>query len=195
MRSVPVLLLLATAACSSAPGGADPAPVPSTAPTIQTERVVTSSGGGGLAITTANLDNNIRLLSTGNVAQVWSVLPSIYQDLGIPLTVKDDNRKVIGNEGWRTRRSIGRVPMQRYLDCGRSGTIENAETYQINMTIVTTVTANPDGGSVVGTIISAVGRNPVTSSTQDVRCASTGDLEIRIRDMVQQRVAAMVQQP
>ena len=46
MRSVPVLLLLATAACSSAPGGADPAPVPSTAPTIQTERVVTSSGGG-----------------------------------------------------------------------------------------------------------------------------------------------------
>ena len=123
------------------------------------------------------------------------MLPSIYQDLGIPLTVKDDNRKVIGNEGWRTRRSIGRVPMQRYLDCGRSGTIENAETYQINMTIVTTVTANPDGGSVVGTIISAVGRNPVTSSTQDVRCASTGDLEIRIRDMVQQRVAAMVQQP
>ena len=196
MRSVPAILLLATAAaCSSAPGGADPAPVPSTAPIVQTERIVTSSGGGGVTVATVNLDNNIRLLSTGTVDQVWSVLPSIYEDLGIPLSVKDDARKVIGNEGWRTRRSIGRVPMQRYLDCGRSGTIENAETYQIHMTIVTTVSPNREGGSVVGTIISAVGRNPLTSSTQDVRCASKGDLEVRIRDMVQQRVAAMVRQP
>lgn len=191
MRYAPLTLLLATAACSGSTGGADPAPVPSVAATVQTERIVTSSGGGGVAVTSANLDNNIRLLSTGTVAQVWSVLPGVFQDLGIPLTVKDDTRKVIGNEGWRTRRSVGRVPMQRYLDCGRSGTIENAETYQINMTIVTTVQANPGGGSVVGTIISAVGRNPVTSSTQDVRCGSTGDLEIRIRDMVQQRVAAI----
>lgn len=194
MRHAPLALLLVTAACSTT-GGVDPAPVPTTAPTIQTERVVTSSGGGGLAVTSANLDNNIRLLSTGTVAQVWSVLPSIYQDLNIPLTVKDDTRKVIGNEGWRTRRSIGRVPMQRYLDCGRSGTIENAETYQISMTIVTTVSPNAGGGSLVGTIVSATGRNPITSSTQEVRCVSTGDLEIRIRDMVQQRVTAMVQQP
>jgi hypothetical protein len=194
MRYAPLALLLATAACGST-GGIDPAPVPTTAPVVQTERVVTSSGGGGLAVTAANLDNNVRLLSTGTVAQVWSVLPSIYQDLGIPLTVKDDNRKVIGNEGWRTRRSIGRVPMQRYLDCGRSGTIENAETYSISMTIVTTVSANAGGGSVVGTIVSATGRNPITSSTQEVRCVSKGDLEIRIRDMVQQRIAAMVQQP
>lgn len=191
MRYAPLAMLFATAACAAGSGGADPAPVPAVAATVQTERIVTSSGGGGVAVTSANLDNNIRLVSTGSVAQVWSVLPSVYQDLGIPLTVQDNNRKVIGNEGWRTRRSVGRVPMQRYLDCGRSGTIENAETYQINMTIVTTVTANPGGGSVIGTIISAVGRNPITSSTQDVRCSSTGDLEIRIRDMVQQRVAAI----
>jgi hypothetical protein len=40
--------------------------------------------------------------------------------------------------------------MQRYLDCGRSGTIENAETYQITLSIMTSVTVNPSGGSVVG---------------------------------------------
>ena len=194
MRRIALLLLAAAPACASS-GGSDPAVAPVNAPTVQTERVVTSSGGGGVAVTTANLDNNIRLLSTGTVAQVWSVLPSVYEDLGIPLTVKDDAKKMIGNEGWRTRRQVGRVPMQRYLECGRSGTIENAETYQINMTIITTVTPNPDGGSVVGTIISAIGRNPITSSTQDVRCSSTGDLEIRIRDMVQQRVAALQQRP
>jgi len=156
---------------------------------------VTSSGGGGLAVTTTNIDNNVRLLSTGTVAQVWSVLPQVYEELGIPLTIKNDQQRVIGNEGWRTRRSIGRVPMQRYLDCGRSGTIENAETYNVNISILTTVTANTGGGSVVGTTIVATGRNPITSSSQEVRCASQGDLEIRIRDMVQAKVAQMTRQP
>jgi hypothetical protein len=162
---------------------------------VRTERVVTSSGGGGVSLNTANVDNNIRLLSTGTAAQVWSVLPQVYEELGIPLSMKDDARKLLGNDGWRTRRQIGRVPMQRYIDCGRSGTIENAETYSITMSITTNVTPNPSGGAVVGTTIQATGRNPVTSSTQDVRCVSMGDLEIRIRDMVQTKVAAMTSQP
>ncbi len=184
-------VVLVTAACSGASSG----PAPVGAPTVRTERVVTSSGGGGVSLNTANVDNNIRLLSTGTAAQVWSVLPQVYEELGIPLTMKDDGRKLLGNDGWRTRRQIGRIPMQRYIDCGRSGTIENAETYSITMTIMTNVTANPSGGAVVGTTIQATGRNPVTSSTQDVRCVSMGDLEIRIRDMVQTKVAAMTAQP
>jgi hypothetical protein len=190
-RPISAALLLVTAAC----GATSSVPSPASTPAVRTERVVTSSGGSGVSVNTANVDNNIRLLSTGTAAQVWSVLPQVYEELGIPLTIKDDARKTIGNEGWRTRRQIGRVPMQRYIDCGRSGTIENAETYTINLSIITTVTANSGGGSVVGTIIQATGRNPVTSSTQEVRCVSMGDLEIRIRDMVQAKVAAMTSQP
>lgn len=190
-RSLPAAVVILAAACSGATPSTDPVPTATT----RTERVVTSSGGSGIAVTTANLDNNVRLLSTGTVAQVWSVLPQVYEELGIPLTIKNDQQRVIGNEGWRTRRSIARVPMQRYLDCGRSGTIENAETYNINMSILTTVTANAGGGSVVGTTIVATGRNPITSSSQEVRCASQGDLEIRIRDMVQAKVAQMTSRP
>jgi hypothetical protein len=190
-RSFSVAAVMLSAACSTA----STVPGPAATPTVRTERVVTSSGGGGVALNTANIDNNIRLLSTGTAAQVWSVLPQVYEELGIPLSMKDDGRKVLGNDAWRTRRQVGRVPMQRYIDCGRSGTIENAETYSITMSIITNVTANPSGGSVVGTTISATGRNPVTSSTQDVRCVSMGDLEIRIRDMVQTKVAAMTSQP
>jgi hypothetical protein len=190
-RALPLAVVFATAACSGtgSPTNSTPAPVQ------RTERVVTSSGGGGLAVNTVNADINVRLLSTGTVAQVWSVLPQVYEELGIPLSIKNDQQRVIGNEGWRTRRSIARVPMQRYLNCGRSGTIENAETYNINMSIITTVSANPGGGSVVGTLISATGRNPITSSSQEVTCASQGDLEIRIRDMVQAKVAQMTGQP
>lgn len=190
-RPLTAAAVILTAACAGVSSTTDPVPTPTT----RTERVVTSSGGGGVAINTANLDNNVRLLSTGTAAQVWSVLPQVYEELGIPLTIKNDAQKVIGNEGWRTRRQIGRVPMQRYLDCGGSGNIMNAETYQINMSILTTVTVNAGGGSVVGTTVTATGRNPVTSSGQEVRCVSMGDLEIRIRDMVQAKVAAMTSQP
>lgn len=189
-RPVCAILVLVVTACSSGTGAG-----PTTTPTARTERVVTSSGGGGVSLNTANVDNDIRLLSTGTAAQVWSVLPQVYEELGIPISMKNDAQKSIGNSAWRTRRQIGRVPMQRYLDCGRSGTIENAETYSITLAITTTVSANPGGGSVVGTILQATGRNPVTSSTQDVRCVSMGDLEIRIRDMVQTKVAAMTAQP
>jgi hypothetical protein len=192
-RLLPAVLVSFTAACASGGGSSDTAPVAT--PVVQTERIVTSSGGAGVAIQGMNLDNNVRLLSTGTVAQVWSVLPAVYGDLAIPLTVQDEPRKMIGNEGWRTRRQIGRVPMQRYLECGRSSGIENAETYTISMSIITTVSPNPSGGSVVATLVTATGRNPITSSTQEVRCSSTGDLEIRIRDMVQQRVIALGNAP
>jgi hypothetical protein len=138
-----------------------------------------------------NIDTDVRLFSTGTPDQVFAVLPAVYTDLGIPMSVNDVRSKTVGNSGWRTRRSIGKVPMQRYLDCGSSGTLQNAETYQINMTIMTTVHPNQSGGSVVSTAITAVGKNPVTSSSADVRCATKGDLEIRIRDMVQKRIEAM----
>lgn len=189
-RPVCAALVLVVTACGSGTGSG-----PTITPTVRTERVVTSSGGGGVSLNTANVDNDIRLLSTGTAVQVWSVLPQVYEELGIPISMKNDAQKSIGNSAWRTRRQIGRVPMQRYLDCGRSGTIENAETYSITLAITTTVTPNAGGGSVVGTILQATGRNPLTSSTQDVRCVSMGDLEIRIRDMVQTKVAAMTAQP
>lgn len=185
-RSALFLVLIAAAACSSSTSG----PVPSTTPTPNTGRVTTGSGST-VQINTMNIDTDVRLFSTGTPDQVFAVLPAVYAELGIPLSLNDVRTKSIGNTGWRTRRSIGKVPMQRYLDCGSSGTLQNAETYQINMSIVTSVRANTGGGSVVSTQLSGVGRNPVTSSSAEVRCSSAGNLEIRIRDMVQKRIEAM----
>ena len=68
--------------------------------------------------------------------------------------------------------------------------MENAETYQLNLSIVTTVLRNPNGGSVISTAITGSGKNLVTSSSAEVRCASKGDLELRIRDMVQKALYA-----
>lgn len=188
MRTHPVLIALIATACTTA-GSAGRVPV-QTAPSATTETIVTGTGGK-VQISSMNIDTDVRLFSTGTPAQVVSVLPAVYAELGIPLTVNDASRRTVGNAGWKTRRSIGKVPLHRYLDCGSSGTIKNAETYQVLMSIVTTVRPNEKGGSIVATSITATGKNPITSSSQEVRCASLGDLEIRIRDMAQKRIEAM----
>jgi hypothetical protein len=181
-------LTLATAACASGNRVVDTDSAPTS--TVATGRVVTTSGAN-VQMNTMNIDTDVRLFSTGTVDQAWSVLPSVYAELGIPLSMNSAGTKSLGNTGWRTRRMIGGVRMYNYLDCGGSGNMQNAETYSITMSIVTTIKPNDGGGSVVSTAITGIGRNPVTSSSADVRCASKGNLEIRIRDMVQKRVEAM----
>lgn len=187
MRRLPILLLALGTACSGGSGPQSEA-TPSVRPS--TERVTTGSGGQ-VQINAMSIDTDVRLFSTGTPAQVFAVLPAVYAELGIPISVNNAQSKSVGNTGWRTRRAVAKVPMQRYLECGSSGSMSNAETYSINMSIVTTVRPNDSGGSVVATAISAIGKNPVTSSSAEVRCASKGDLEIRIRDMVQKRIEAM----
>ncbi len=187
MRRLSAVLVIAAAACTSGQGAA-PSPTPAGRPA--TERIVTGSGQQ-LQINTMNIDTDVKLMSTGTPAQAFAVLPQVYTELGIPISMNNAQEKRVGNTGWRTRRSVGKVPMYRYLDCGSSGSIQNAETYSINMSIVTTILPNEGGGSIVSTAITATGKNPVTSSSAEVRCASKGDLEIRIRDMVQKRIEAM----
>ncbi len=182
--------LIVTGCAASAAGGSS-APVPDNTPTptTNTGRIVTTSGAT-VQMNTMNIDLDVKLFVTGTPDEAWAVLPSVYSELLIPVSVNDTRTKTIGNTGWKTRRSIGRVPAQRYLDCGSSGTLENAETYQLNLSIVTSVLPNPNGGAVISTAITGTGKNPITSSSAEVRCASKGDLELRIRDMVQKAIYA-----
>jgi hypothetical protein len=182
-------LIVTGCAASAAGGGSEPVPDNRPTPTMNTGRVVTTSGST-VQMNTMNIDLDVKLFVTGTPDEAWAVLPGVYSELMIPVSVNDARTKTIGNTGWRTRRSIGRVPAQRYLDCGSSGTLENAETYQLSLSIVTTVQPNANGGSVISTAITGTGKNPVTSSSAEVRCASKGDLELRIRDMVQKAIYA-----
>jgi hypothetical protein len=192
MRALSLIALFLTAAgcASTAPAGSG-APtrdnVPT--PTATATRVVTGAGST-LTMNSMNIDLDVKLFVTGTPDEAWAVLPGVFSELLIPTSVVDNRTKTIGNTGWKTRRSIGRIPAQRYLECGSSGTMQNAETYQLNLSIITTVLPNPNGGSVISTAISGTGKNPITSSSAEVRCASKGDLELRIRDMVQKAIYA-----
>jgi len=182
-------LIVTGCATSAAGGGSTPVADNTPTPTTTTGRIVTTSGST-VQMNTMNIDLDVKLFVTGTPDEAWAVLPGVYSELLIPVSVNDARTKTIGNTGWKTRRSIGRVPAQRYLDCGSSGTLENAETYQLNLSIVTSVLPNANGGAVISTAITGTGKNPITSSSAEVRCASKGDLELRIRDMVQKAIYA-----
>lgn len=191
-RSLIALTLAAAAAgcASTAPAGTS-APVRDNtpAPTVNSTRVVTG-GGSTLQLNSMNIDLDVKLFVTGTPDEAWAVLPGVYSELLIPISINDIRTKTVGNTGWKTRRAIGRIPAQRYLECGSSGTMQNAETYSLNLSIVTSVLPNPKGGAVISTAISGTAKNPITSSSAEVRCASKGDLELRIRDMVQKAIYA-----
>jgi hypothetical protein len=182
---VPAILLFASGCASAGASAAGGAPMQ----TVATNRVMTS-GGEMMQTNTMNIDTDVKLFVTGTVDEAWAVLPGVYQALGIPLSMNDNVRKTLGNSGWRVRRQIGRVSTRNYLDCGSSGTLENAETYQLTLSISTTVLPNAKGGSIISTALTGSGKNPVTSSSAEVRCASKGDLEMRIRDEVQKALLA-----
>lgn len=186
-----VALTIAAAGCASTAPAGSSAPARDTAPTptVNTTRVVTGTGST-LQMNTMNIDLDVKLFVTGTPDEAWAVLPGVYSELLIPVSVSDPRTKTIGNTGWKTRRVIGRVPAQRYLECGSSGTLENAETYSLNLSIVTSVLPNPNGGAVISTAISGSAKNPITSSSAEVRCSSKSELELRIRDMVQKAIYA-----
>ena len=192
MRTLSLLTIpVAVAGCASTAPAGTSAPTPSSAPppTVNTTRVVTGTGAT-LQMNTMNIDLDVKLFVTGTPDEAWAVLPGVYSELLIPVSVNDPRTKTIGNTGWKTRRTIGRIPAQRYLECGSSGTMQNAETYSLNLSIVTSVLPNPNGGAVISTAITGTAKNPITSSSAEVRCSSKSELELRIRDMVQKAIYA-----
>jgi hypothetical protein len=172
MRGIVILSLLALSACATT----------SNAP-ARTETVRVVDGAGGvhqLAVTTHNRSHAATL--DHSLDQVWRALPAVYDKLAIPVTQISTTNRVVGNTGFSVRRQLGGVPLTRYFDCGRTQDRPSAETYEIQLSALTTVQPK-DSGSTVQTTIQATAR-PVNFAGSPVNCSSTGALETRIVELL-----------
>ena len=79
--------------------------------------------------------------------------------------------------------------MQTYIDCGGQPGQPNAETFDIELTLLSYVTAASGGGSTLTSRVSAIGNDPNHGQGNQMRCSSTGELEARIAKMVKLQVA------
>lgn len=121
------------------------------------------------------------------VDEVWKVLPAVFDSLGVKTTVIDPSQHVIGIENVKVRVQLGRTPLSRYLDCGQTQIGQNADSYEVLLTVLTRVQAVAAGGSSVSTTVDAAAR-PIAFSQGYSKCSSKGLLESRLVDAVKKRL-------
>lgn len=185
-RFVILCVAFACAACASTPSGAPVAdPVPTTM-TPTTQRVVVA-GGQTLAINTLDVNQGSSTLVLGSLDSAWAALKASYTELAIPVTTLSDATHLIGNEGYKVRRRIGKIAMQNVLDCGGAQGMPNAETYDVFLTISSYLTKNPKAGYNLVTRIDASAKSPNFNREQNIKCSSQGELEKAIGEMVRKK--------
>ena len=117
------------------------------------------------------------------LARVWSVMPSVFDSLAIPLTQLDQAKRVLGNEGMKAHKTLGKVALSTYIDCGNTQGFPSADAYDIHLTIMTQIATAPNGGTEIGTLIEAAGK-PMAFPGAFTKCKTTEKLEDKIIAMV-----------
>ena len=178
---VPVLAVVALGACASRPS-----PAASGGQSIQTTRV--QVGQNTTAITTVTEAQLGVAQLPAPLPLVWSSLKTAYDSLGIPLTKIDETNHVLGNEGMKVRRRLGKAALTRLLDCGSAQAGPNAETYEVHISVLTLLTPSGTDQTQSTTKVEASAR-PVSFAGDFVRCTSTGQLERSLESMLRFLIA------
>lgn len=172
MRALIVLSFATFGGCASSTGGTP-------TPDRETVRV---AGAGNLRM--AALDQATDTKISFPIGKVWHALPAVYEQLGIPITQADEPAHTIANGGLKIRRQLGTTPLSRYIDCGTTQIGENADSYDVYLTITSHVDEEPTSGlSILRITFEAMAR-PVAFSRDYSRCSSKGELEKRLADAV-----------
>jgi hypothetical protein len=180
-RSCALLVALASLGCAASTGTqANSGPEP--------ERVTVISAGNQVLEIHSTADGAGSYWADAPIERVWAVLPQVYEDLGVPLTVHDSVGKRIGNAGFRARR-IGGSRLSQFLRCGTGVTATpNADSYLVTMSLTTRLSEPDVGGTTIVTLFRATAK-PRDVGGMTVNCASTGKLESRISEMVTEKLA------
>jgi hypothetical protein len=179
-RFLTAIALTTLSACASTGNGSTPRS------TIETTRVATPTGTTTLT-SVATVEPGFVSLEVP-IDVVWRALPVAYDSVGIPVGKVDTPSHVVGNEGFKLRRKLGGVALSRYLDCGQAQGFRSAETYEINLAVLTQLQPVGTTGTSAATSVQATAR-PVNFAGDYSACSSTGELEKRLGEVLSRLVA------
>ncbi|NUO62761.1 MAG: hypothetical protein HOQ11_03440 [Gemmatimonadaceae bacterium] len=180
MRGSLLLALAFTLACASAP-------VDRSAPTtISTTRISGGAQSGQTAITTTTVSPTATVDVAAPLAKTWVALRAVYDSLGIPVSTVDESQHLMGNTGIKVRRTLGKTPLMRLLDCGHAQGGPNAETYEVFFAVATQLRPTADGARTLASTSLQAQARPVSFAGEYVACTTTGGLESRIADLLKQ---------
>ncbi len=125
---------------------------------------------------TLGLESSIRV----GAARAWEVLPAVYTDFGLTINFREPDTKRLGTCYQTMGKRLGKEPLSTFVDCGETRGDSNADRYDVQLIVLTTVRAGSTGEAILSTFVLGVGRDP-SSSTNRRWCYSRGALEERIR--------------
>ena len=115
-------------------------------------------------------------------AKVWSVLPGVYEKIGIKPEFADDAVMTIGTRSFTSSRLDGKRTTD-FIRCGNQGSGPSAGgMFRNRLSIVTRVVAI-QGKTEILSEVSGTATPVEGTSTGMVTCASTGLIELRIREL------------
>ncbi|MBV9774612.1 MAG: hypothetical protein JO040_11715 [Gemmatimonadetes bacterium] len=162
---------------------------PSSTPASDPGRSTTMVGQAGVMITTYH-DHDIPVYDlNGSPDALWSVLPSVYEDLNVRMGTSDPGNRVYGNTSFVVNRTLGGKPLSTYLSCGSDPIgLPLADKYRVSMSLLTTLAPAQGGKTQVKTQLSATASNPAVSDA-GTTCSTTGLLEREIASRIQAKLA------
>lgn len=120
--------------------------------------------------------------------RIWLQLPAAYDSVGVPLTLMDPKRHVMGNEGFKIRQTLAKRRLSGYFECGSTQVGPNADSYEVHLTVLTTLEADGAQRTKMTTTVSALAK-PMQFAQDYSRCSSKSTLESKISDIVTAAVA------
>lgn len=144
--------------------------------------------GGGQVRITANDPARPHVIGHP-VERTWDALKAVYDSLEIPRDNLDDVQHVIGHSGTKAYRKLGIIPLTRIIDCGSTQGTPSADSYDIQISVLTHLVRDKSGMTEMTTHVEAVGR-PMAFSSEYVRCSTKGELETTLVSLVKSKLAA-----
>jgi hypothetical protein len=177
MRGTTLLSCLALAGCATSNAATG------TTNSRESVRVAGGSGLGAMSVETHTTSTAVGGKVGFPVDRVWAPLRAAYDSLAIPVTTANVATGTMGSASLRVRRRIGDVAASKYLNCGNVQGGPSADSYEIQLSVMTTVVPAEQGTTNVSTLVEAQGR-PMTVASEYMRCTSTGLIESRIVELI-----------
>jgi hypothetical protein len=170
MRGLVLFSIVGLGAC----GGSSGAP-PSTS---SEPRSVTFNTGLSRSIRTGAASGQRVDTLWASFDRIWKALPGVYGTLEIPIATFNAEKNEIGNTDLKLYRRLGKIPLTRLLDCGTTQVGPNADSYEVRLTVLTTIERSKadTANTALMTTVQALAR-PIAFAGDYRQCTSKGALE------------------
>jgi len=122
-------------------------------------------------------------------AAVWMAAKQVYASIDVPLGIENAAAHVMGNQNFYKARQMAGQPMTQFVDCGSGMTGQKAASYRIYMSLMTDISADGKGGTLVQTTFTALGQDVTEGSSDRIPCGTTGRLESLMLERIKEAVA------